>query len=533
VNTSHLKPILWLVGGIAGMFAISLALQRQNNIRLLQRLSDDNLALLAQRERQNAENTFQTSENSVVNSIERGEMDKFVAGLKALRSIQGLQEFTLFDRNGIAAYSSYEARVNQPLPAALREQLRTDFTRLTRLTNDGYEIYHAQKIQADCLRCHLDWKEGDSAGVLLGRFSTDSLKQSQRQWSASLTGMKRSEMINGLATTVVVLLIFGTLAAFVMHYQMIAPLVRVLAKLTGVSDQVGNTSTQLRAGSQSIAEGASEQAAALEETGAALEELSATTRNNAAHARNANELAAQTRRAAETGAGGMAQMHAAMQEIQTAGGNIAKIIKTIDEIAFQTNLLALNAAVEAARAGSAGQGFAVVAEEVRRLAQRSAVAAKETADIIEDSIRKSKNGVQISAEVSRHFQEITDKARRVDEIIAQIATASQEQDQGIGQLNTSVRSLDAVTQTNAANAEESASVAVELNAQADTLRQIIAELSSLLSGKSKPPREEHDQSTTAPTLRGEIRRAPPARRQRPTKPEPAKNQVARESTSTF
>jgi methyl-accepting chemotaxis protein len=481
---THLKPILWLVGGIAVMFMASLALELSRNASMLEKFSNDNLALLQQREQQNAENIFVTAENAVKDSLERGEMDKFVFLLQRQKVIKGLEEFSLFDRNGVVTHSSDRTFVNQQLPVELRGQLQGDFQQITRYTNGSFQIYHSQKVQADCLRCHLDWKAGDSAGVLLGRFSTESLQQSQQQWAESISGMKHSQIISGLLTTLVIVIIFGTLAAFVMHYQIIAPLVRGLQNLTGVSDQVRTTSQQLNASGQSLADGASKQAAALQETSAALEELSATTRNNASHAQTANELAAQTRRAAETGATGMDKMNRAMSEIQIASGNIAEIMKTIDEIAFQTNLLALNAAVEAARAGSAGRGFAVVAEEVRNLARRSAIAAKETAAIIEDSINKSKNGAQVSAEVARHFKEITDKARRVDELVAQIAVVSKEQNQGIGQLNDAVHDMDSVTQTNAANAEESAGVAVELNSQADTLGGIIAELSGLLSGKS-------------------------------------------------
>ncbi|MBX3747857.1 MAG: nitrate- and nitrite sensing domain-containing protein [Verrucomicrobiae bacterium] len=281
-----------------------------------------------------------------------------------------------------------------------------------------------------------------------------------------------------------------------------APLRRVIVELTTGSDQVTAASAQVATASQSLAEGASEQAASLEETGASLEEMSSMTRRTADHARGAQTLSNETRLAAETGAQDMTEMSGAMDAIKVSSDNIAKIIKTIDEIAFQTNILALNAAVEAARAGDAGQGFAVVADEVRTLAQRSAQAAKETAQRIEDSIEKSERGVRISSKVADGFQEIVRKARQVDELIGQIAGASQEQNQGIAQVSTAVSQMDRVTQANAASAEESASAAEELSAQAETLRQAVTELNRLVgihgggapAGTSEPKapsREEH------------------------------------------
>jgi len=479
----HFKPILWLVGGIVVMFAASLMLELYRNTAALRTLSAENLALLEEREQKNAENIFLTTENAVKGSLERGEMEKFIRLLKAQRGIKGLLEFSLFNSGGVVTHSSEPAFLNKPMPAELRHRLLVELQQVSRRTNDAFEIYQPQKVQADCLRCHTDWKAGQSGGVLFCRFSTESMTRAQQQWAGSLAAMKRSQIINGIVTALFIVAIFGTLAVFVVRYQIAAPLVRVLEHLTGASDQFRATSNQLTKASQLLADGAGQQAASLEETSASLEELSVMIKSNAANAENANELANQARSAAESGSSGMTQMNQAMGDIQAASNNIAKIIKTIDEIAFQTNLLALNAAVEAARAGEAGMGFAVVADEVRNLAQRSAQAAKETADKIEDSIQKSRKGVQISAAVAQNFQEIMDKVRTVDELMARIATASKEQSQGIGQLNSAVREMDSVTQSNAANAEESAGAAVELHTQADALRHPIADLMRLMAGK--------------------------------------------------
>ncbi|MDR3459529.1 MAG: methyl-accepting chemotaxis protein, partial [Verrucomicrobiae bacterium] len=166
------------------------------------------------------------------------------------------------------------------------------------------------------------------------------------------------------------------------------------------SDQVVSASGQVSSASQTLAEGASEQASSLEETSSSLEEMSSMTKRNSENTLKANELAKEARAAADKGVGDMSTMATAMEAIKVSSDDIAKIIKTIDEIAFQTNILALNAAVEAARAGEAGMGFAVVADEVRNLAQRCAQAAKETSGKIEGAIAKSGQGVEITAKVA-------------------------------------------------------------------------------------------------------------------------------------
>ena len=294
-------------------------------------------------------------------------------------------------------------------------------------------------------------------------------------------------------------LIFAGSSVLALRQTVISPIRRSAESFFEVADQVASASGQISSSSQSLAEGASEQAASLEETSASLEEIASMTKRNAENALSAKDLSSDTRQAAEAGSANMQEMNHAMADIQSASSNIAKIIKTIDEIAFQTNILALNAAVEAARAGEAGAGFAVVADEVRNLAQRSAQAAKETAEKIEDSIAKSANGVAISGKVTESLTQIVTKARQVDELVAEIATASREQSQGIDQVNTAVTQMDKVTQTNAASAEESASASEELTAQADTLRELVADLQKLVTGAGKtsqpasrePPEDLH------------------------------------------
>lgn len=252
--------------------------------------------------------------------------------------------------------------------------------------------------------------------------------------------------------------------------------------LTTSSEQTLEAASQVSAASQSIADGASSQAASLEETSASLEEITSMIRLNADHAGKAGQLALQASQAADTGEAEMGAMSAAVEAIQTSSKDVAKIIRTIEEVAFQTNILALNAAVEAARAGEAGTGFAVVADEVRNLAHRSATAAKETAEKIENAIRRTSQGAEISGRVASAFHTVTAKVRELNELVAQVATASKEQCQGVSQVNTAVAQVDRVTQANAAASEECASAATQLSAQAQTQQQRVRDLIALFGG---------------------------------------------------
>lgn len=259
---------------------------------------------------------------------------------------------------------------------------------------------------------------------------------------------------------------------------------RIASTLGAGAEQTASAAGQVSQSSQSMAEGASEQASSLEETSASLEEMTSMTKQNAENANQASNLMAQAKETVGEMAQATEEMSKAITEIKSSSDETAKIIKTIDEIAFQTNLLALNAAVEAARAGDAGKGFAVVAEEVRNLAQRSAEAAKNTAEMIAGSVKNADNGVQVTQRVAEALQQTVTNSGKVAQLVAEIAAASNEQAQGIEQINTAVAQMDQVTQSNAANSEESASASEELSAQAEEMQRMVMELVAMVGGSN-------------------------------------------------
>ncbi|MBI5580343.1 MAG: hypothetical protein HY895_14415 [Deltaproteobacteria bacterium] len=307
------------------------------------------------------------------------------------------------------------------------------------------------------------------------------------QWSLALVQPESEiqapivHMRNLLAVAVLGLFVLvAALITWVIRREINRPIQRIVARLGKGADEVAAAASQLSNASKSLADQSTEQAASLEETTASLEEMASMTKQNADHAGEADRLMQEANQAVDDAGTCIKSLNESMTEISESSSEISRIIKTIDEIAFQTNLLALNAAVEAARAGQAGAGFAVVADEVRALAIKAADSARNTATLIEGTITKIGNGSGDLKKTVDKFKDVTSKTDKVGQLLREITAASNEQVQGIAQINKAAGEMDKTVQQNAASAEQSASASTELNVQSDAVRTVVQELESMV-----------------------------------------------------
>jgi methyl-accepting chemotaxis protein/methyl-accepting chemotaxis protein-1 (serine sensor receptor) len=313
----------------------------------------------------------------------------------------------------------------------------------------------------------------------------DSLQQIATSQVAAIADSNQST-VNSSVWLVGIMILFsigiGLVVIYIVRGINVA-LTQTVVELSEGADQIAAASSQVSASSQSLAQGASEQAASLEETSASSEEINSMAHKNTENALAMAQLVGESKTEFINTNRQLSEMLSAMDDINDSSGKIAKIIRIIDEIAFQTNILALNAAVEAARAGEAGMGFAVVAEEVRSLAQRSAQAAKDTALLIEDSVTKSNAGKTKLGGVATSIQRISGEFNGLSTLVDEVSHGSKEQSIGIAQIAKALSQMEHVTQTTAANAEESAAASEELNAQSESMKDLTIRL-NLLVGAS-------------------------------------------------
>lgn len=308
---------------------------------------------------------------------------------------------------------------------------------------------------------------------------------------------------------VVIISIIGFVLSAFFGISVTKLIARVAGGLGEGSDQIANASSELSSASQTLAAGSSEQAASIEETSSSLEEMASMTGQNSEHAVQADSLMKTVQGVVKLANGSMQELTVSMDAISKASEETRKIVKTIDEIAFQTNLLALNAAVEAARAGEAGAGFAVVADEVRSLAMRAAEAAKNTAGLIDDTVKKIQDGANLVDQTNDAFSQVDENASKVGHLVAEIASASKEQAEGVEQINRAVTEMDKVVQQNAASAEENASASEEMNAQAVQMKAYVAELVRLVEGGVD--RKDRAVRKPTPRLAGTVLKSYPRR----------------------
>ncbi len=318
------------------------------------------------------------------------------------------------------------------------------------------------------------------------RAAVDDVVKSSTQFAANQeaagaqTVKRNIQLLLGISFLV---LVSVTAYAYLVGRQLKGQLKQLAENLLAGSQQVAAAAQQVASSGQSLATGTTEQAARLQETSGTLNTMTSTTQRNADAAREASNLAEQTRSTVADANNGMVKMSDAIVQIQKSADETSRIIKVIDEIAFQTNLLALNAAVEAARAGEAGKGFAVVAEEVRNLAMRSADAARNTATLIQQAVQAAGNGVKIVGSVDQSLRGITAQANQFTTLVTEISAACTEQSQGIQSVSLATGGIEETTQSNAAAAEESAAASEELAAQSHEMNNLVGQLQALIEKK--------------------------------------------------
>lgn len=479
----HVKLLLYLLCSVTVVVTIAQVIQYVDTTGRLEKLTSEQIEMLAAREEENAQNVYHSIEQSVAGSLKRGEMKKFTEILADQKNVAGLMEFSLFDIDGKVTHSSHDEFVGKEISQEMKEQIYSSTEKQIVQSDEMIEIYQPTINGGDCFRCHTGWKRDAICGVTYFKFSTEDLAKAKQDAVTTIASAKQISLRNSIVTIFGVVVALAVTMFVVVKKYVQNPLnlfVSLLEKferndgdLTTLvpiesKDEIGTLArlfnkfmanlNQAIGHAQStgtkVGEKASSQAVSVRETAESMETIASQTDENASRAKQANILMDSMTKEIGQANDAMTTLTNSMQDISSSNSETAKIIKQIDEIARQTNLLALNAAVEAARAGEAGQGFAIVAEEVQKLAQRSAESAGQISEMIEATIGNVKNGTKLVGNANKIFEVIADNNKKADDLIDEISVSSQEQSENIGKVNETLQGLDKIAQQNLAEAKE-------------------------------------------------------------------------------